>query len=98
MGAPLVLRYFSAAVPLRLFTTVRDTLGLTYEVNFEISMFDRIPVGWFVISATSSPDKIDATADAALNVLRGLAANRITQRELDRVRDVVAWLCCSRVE
>jgi len=29
----------------RLFTTVRDTLGLTYDVSFELSLFDRLPSG-----------------------------------------------------
>lgn len=31
----------------RLFTTVRDTLGLTYDVSFEVTMFDRLRTGWY---------------------------------------------------
>ncbi|CAI5990129.1 unnamed protein product [Closterium sp. NIES-64] len=70
----------------RLFTTVRDALGLTYDVNFEISLFDRLATGWFCISVTSTPAKIQQAVEASLNVLRGLQANRITQRELDRAK------------
>ena len=29
----------------RLFTTVRDSLGLTYDVSFEVMMFDRVRAG-----------------------------------------------------
>ena len=43
----------------RLFTTVRDTLGLTYDVSFELSLFDRLPNGWFVVNVTSTPQKIN---------------------------------------
>jgi hypothetical protein len=42
----------------RLFTTVRDALGLTYDVSFELSLFDRLKAGWFVISVTSTPAKV----------------------------------------
>lgn len=42
----------------RLFTTVRDTLGLTYDVSFELSLLDRLKFGWFVISVTSTPAKV----------------------------------------
>ncbi|GJP40170.1 hypothetical protein CLOM_g24450 [Closterium sp. NIES-68] len=70
----------------RLFTTVRDALGLTYDVNFEISLFDRLATGWFCISVTSTPAKIQQAVEASLNVLKGLQANRISQRELDRAK------------
>lgn len=42
----------------RLFTTVRDSLGLTYDVSFELSLFDRLNLGWYVISVTSTPEKV----------------------------------------
>ncbi|KAJ7516395.1 hypothetical protein O6H91_22G056800 [Diphasiastrum complanatum] len=70
----------------RLFTTVRDALGLTYDVSFELSLFDRLKAGWFVISVTSTPAKINLAVEASLNVLKGLHGNRITQRELDRAK------------
>jgi predicted Zn-dependent peptidase len=35
----------------RLFTTVRDSLGLTYDVSFELSMFERLSTGWCVVVA-----------------------------------------------
>ncbi|KAF8409839.1 hypothetical protein HHK36_002357 [Tetracentron sinense] len=42
----------------RLFTSVRDSLGLTYDVSFELSLFDRLKLGWYVISVTSTPGKV----------------------------------------
>ncbi|CAH9112963.1 unnamed protein product [Cuscuta epithymum] len=70
----------------RLFTTVRDSLGLTYDVSFELNLFDRLRLGWYVISVTSTPSKVHKAVDACKNVLRGLHSNIITPRELDRAR------------
>ncbi|KAL0425212.1 UNVERIFIED_CONTAM: Stromal processing peptidase, chloroplastic [Sesamum radiatum] len=70
----------------RLFTTVRDSLGLTYDVSFELNLFDRLNLGWYVISVTSTPGKVHKAVDACKNVLRGLLSNRIAPRELDRAR------------
>ncbi|CAL0332060.1 unnamed protein product [Lupinus luteus] len=70
----------------RLFTTVRDSLGLTYDVSFELNLFDRLKLGWYVISVTSTPGKVHKAVDACKNVLRGLHSNKITERELDRAK------------
>ncbi|XP_070665321.1 stromal processing peptidase, chloroplastic-like isoform X2 [Malus domestica] len=70
----------------RLFTTVRDSLGLTYDVSFELNLFDRLNLGWYVISVTSTPVKVHKAVDACKNVLRGLHGNKICQRELDRAK------------
>ncbi|KAF5185660.1 Stromal processing peptidase protein [Thalictrum thalictroides] len=70
----------------RLFTNVRDSLGLTYDVSFELSLFDRLKLGWYVISVTSTPAKVYKAVDACKNVLRGLHSNKIAQRELDRAK------------
>lgn len=70
----------------RLFTTVRDSLGLTYDVSFELSLFDRLKLGWYVISVTSTPSKVYKAVDACKNVLRGLHNSKIAQRELDRAK------------
>ncbi|KAK9704831.1 hypothetical protein RND81_07G013900 [Saponaria officinalis] len=70
----------------RLFTTVRDSLGLTYDVSFELNLFDRLNFGWYVISVTSTPGKVHKAVEACKNVLRGLHSNKVTPRELDRAR------------
>ncbi|KAL8056410.1 hypothetical protein ABFX02_04G118100 [Erythranthe guttata] len=70
----------------RLFTTVRDSLGLTYDVSFELNLFDRLKLGWYVISVTSTPGKVHKAVDACKNVLKGLLSSRIARRELDRAR------------
>ena len=68
---------------------VRDALGLTYDVSFELSVFDRLRAGWFFVHVTSTPDKIGEARDASLRVLRGLRLQRITERELLRARRIV---------
>ncbi|WOK95316.1 stromal processing peptidase, chloroplastic [Canna indica] len=73
----------------RLFTTVRDSLGLTYDVSFELSLFDWLNLGWYVISVTSTPGKVYKAVDACKSVLRGLYSNKIAQRELDRAKRTV---------
>ncbi|KAI9382569.1 hypothetical protein POPTR_014G149200v4 [Populus trichocarpa] len=70
----------------RLFTTVRDSLGLTYDVSFELSLFDRLKLGWYVVSVTSTPGKVHKAVDACKSVLRGLHSNKVAQRELDRAK------------
>ncbi|KAJ4845649.1 hypothetical protein Tsubulata_036223 [Turnera subulata] len=73
----------------RLFTTVRDSLGLTYDVSFELSLFDRLKLGWYVITVTSPPGKVYKAVDACKSVLRGLHSNKIAQRELDRAKRTI---------
>ncbi|KAI3969551.1 hypothetical protein MKX01_020112 [Papaver californicum] len=63
----------------RLFTTVRDSLGSTYDVSFELNLFDRLNLGWYVISVYKA-------VDACKNVLRGLQSSKIAPRELDRAK------------
>lgn len=70
----------------RLFTTVRDSLGLTYDVSFELTLFDRLEAGWFKLAVTSTPEKIDEALAASLRTLRGVGTHRVTPRELDRSR------------
>ena len=68
---------------------MRDALGLTYDVSFELSLFDRLRVAWFVCHVTSTPKKINEALDASLRVLRGLPMQRVTPRELLRARRTV---------
>ena len=62
MYALVTLNLLTEVVNGRLFGTVRDTLGLTYDVSFEMHMHDRLGPGLFVISTTSTPDKIQVGA------------------------------------
>eukprot|EP00271_Cylindrocystis_brebissonii_P022866 TRINITY_DN898_c0_g1_i1.p1 TRINITY_DN898_c0_g1~~TRINITY_DN898_c0_g1_i1.p1 ORF type:complete len:1519 (-),score=355.87 TRINITY_DN898_c0_g1_i1:1045-5601(-) len=84
--ASISLSLLAEIINARLFTTVRDALGLTYDVSFEVSLFDRLRLGWCVISVTSTPAKIQQALDASLNVVRGLHGNRVNQKELDRAK------------
>ncbi|KAL7592415.1 hypothetical protein Lser_V15G32592 [Lactuca serriola] len=70
----------------RLFTEVRDSQGLTYDVSFELNLFDRLTLGWYVISVTSTPGKVHRAVDACKSVLRGLHSKKIGDHELDRAK------------
>ena len=65
--ALVTLNLLTEVVNGRLFGTVRDTLGLTYDVSFEMHMHDRLGPGLFVISTTSTPDKIQVRLSVALS-------------------------------
>ncbi|XP_073003346.1 stromal processing peptidase, chloroplastic [Typha latifolia] len=82
----ITLSLLAEIINSRLFTTVRDSLGLTYDVSFELSLFNRLKLGWYVISVTSTPSKVFKAVDACKSVLRGLHNSRIVQRELDRAK------------
>lgn len=86
-GAMLML--LTEIINSRLFTTVRDTLGLTYDVSFEVTMMDRVRTGWFTVHVTSHPDKIYDALNASIAVLRDIAVNPINRRELERARTTV---------
>eukprot|EP00798_Chlamydomonas_sp_ICE-L_P027064 gene27064-2297_t len=70
----------------RLFTTVRDSLGLTYDVSFEVTMLDRVRSGWFSVHVTSHPDKIYEALNASVAVLRDIRFSPINRRELARAK------------
>lgn len=65
---------------------VRDTLGLTYDVSFELTLFDRLRVGWYVVRVTSTPAKIQDALAACIDVLQSLRSQPVTHRELARAR------------
>jgi Peptidase M16 inactive domain len=51
-----------------------------------VSLFDRLPAGWFVVNVTSTPQKIHEAMNASLRVLRNVAALRISPREIMRAK------------
>uniref|UniRef100_A0A6U0W9G0 Mitochondrial processing peptidase n=1 Tax=Polytomella parva TaxID=51329 RepID=A0A6U0W9G0_9CHLO len=82
----VILGLLAEIINSRLFTTVRDTLGLTYDVDFETTMFDRIRYSWFMVHVTSHPSQIEAALNASASVLRDVAAQPISRHELLRAK------------
>ncbi|CAM0909938.1 unnamed protein product [Alopecurus aequalis] len=82
----IALSLLAEIINSRLFTTVRDSMGLTYDVSFELNLFDKLDLGWYVIAVTSTPGKVHKAVDACKGVLRGLHSNKIVERELDRAK------------
>lgn len=84
--ASVMLMLLTEIINSRLFTTVRDSLGLTYDVSFEVTLFDRIRQGWFMVHVTSHPDKIYDALNASISVLRDVKYAPVNRRELARAR------------
>ena len=84
--ASVTLGLLTEIINSRLFTTVRDTLGLTYDVSFELALFDRLPSGWFHVNVTSTPEKIKDAMMASLRVLRSGNMQPFSQRDLLRAK------------
>jgi len=70
----------------RLFSTVRDSLGLSYDCSFELSMFDRLEAGWYSCTVSAHPSKIQEAVDAAKGVLQGVRRRPISELELSTAR------------
>ena len=71
----------------RLFTTVRDVLGLTYDCNFQLAFgLQNSDATTYRLVVTSTPAKIDDALAAAIRVLRGFKTQKISTREVERAR------------
>jgi len=70
----------------RLFSTVRDSLGLSYDCSFELSMFDRLEAGWYTCTVSAHPSAIGRAVDAAKGVLTGVRKRPISELELSTAR------------
>lgn len=68
---------------------VRDALNLTYDVTLELSVFHRLPVGWWIIHVMSRPGSISDAVAASLRVLRNVTTSRIRDGELLRAKRAV---------
>lgn len=68
---------------------MRDALNLTYDVTLEVSLFNRLDVGWWLIHVTSRPASISEAVAASLRVLRNVATSRIRASELARAKRAV---------
>lgn len=70
----------------RLFSTVRDSLGLSYDCSFELSMLDRLEAGWYTCTVSAHPARIMEAVDAAKGVLMGVKKRPISELELSTAR------------
>eukprot|EP00929_Paragymnodinium_shiwhaense_P123816 TRINITY_DN9810_c1_g1_i2.p1 TRINITY_DN9810_c1_g1~~TRINITY_DN9810_c1_g1_i2.p1 ORF type:complete len:1528 (-),score=512.78 TRINITY_DN9810_c1_g1_i2:225-4733(-) len=84
--ASMCLLAMREVINTRLFSQVRDSLGLSYDCNFQLSMFDRLEAGWYTCTVSAHPMVIDKAVDAAKGVLQGIRKRPITQMELSTAR------------
>jgi len=66
----------------RLYSTVRDSLGLSYDCSFELSMLDYLEAGWFICTVSAHPSRIMEAVDAAKGVLERARTRPVLETEL----------------
>jgi len=69
----------------RLFQTIREKHGLSYEVNSGVSYFKDS--GGFVISSGVKPDKLNKYCDLVAKELRSIKKNSVKSEELNRAKE-----------
>lgn len=70
----------------RLFSTVRDSLGLSYDCSFELSMLDRLEAGFYTMTVSAHPSRIMEAVEAAKGVLQGVKRRPISELEVSTAR------------
>lgn len=70
----------------RLFSTVRDSLGLSYDCSFDLSMLDRLEAGYYTCTVSAHPSRIGDAVAAAKGVLSGVKKRPISELELATAR------------
>ncbi|MEO5859465.1 MAG: pitrilysin family protein [Pyrinomonadaceae bacterium] len=69
----------------RLWQKIREERGLAYSVGASTAMYNDI--GFFTVSAGTSPDQVDEVLDIVIDELRSVARDGITQDELDLMKE-----------
>jgi len=70
----------------RLFGSLRDSLGLSYDCNFDLSLFDRLEAGWYCCTVSSHPSRIQEAVTATKDVLQGVKNRPISEFELNTAK------------
>jgi predicted Zn-dependent peptidase len=73
----------------RLFSRVREDLGLVYDIRSEVTTFRD--AGAITVSTYCGRRNLEPTLNAVFDVLDDLAANGITPEELDRARGLARF-------
>jgi microcompartment protein CcmL/EutN len=49
---------------------VREKKGLTYDANFQLSAYERLCGGWWLVTVTASPANSQKALDACIETLK----------------------------
>jgi len=103
-GHPLrvavALELLTEVINSRLFSVLRDMLGLVYESCVRFADLELLPSNGLVVTISAAPGKVDAAHDAALGVLRDLHSGRQppTSYDLNKARRAVLANYASHVK
>jgi zinc protease len=82
--------FLSTIVDDRLRVEVREKLGASYAPGAGTQLSTVFPgVGLLFIQAMADPEKVETLLEACLNVAQSLAADGITDEEVDRLREPI---------
>lgn len=84
-AADLLTNAIGGGTSSRLWQKVREERGLAYSVGASASMFND--TSFFAISAATSPDQVADVVQLAIDEMRDIVTNGITQDELDLMKE-----------
>merc|ERR1719231_1700823 len=84
--ASMCLLAMREVINTRLFSTVRDSLGLSYDCSFELSMLDRLEAGWYTCTVSAHPSRTEEAVTAAKGVLNSVRKRPVSEIELSTAR------------
>jgi len=73
----------------RLFSMVRDRLGLSYDCTFELSMLDRLEAGWYTCTVSAHPSRIMEAVEAAKVVITSAKKQPISEFEVRSAKNTL---------
>jgi predicted Zn-dependent peptidase len=84
-AADLLSNALGGGTSSRLWQKVREERGLAYSVGASTGMYNDI--GFFTVSAATSPEQVDELLDIVIDELRSVVRDGITQEELDLMKE-----------
>lgn len=84
-AADLLTNAIGGGTSSRLWQKIREDRGLAYSVGASASMFND--TAFFAISAATSPEQIGEVVELSIAEMRDVAANGISQEELDLMKE-----------
>eukprot|EP01119_Soliformovum_irregulare_P010046 TRINITY_DN2436_c0_g4_i1.p1 TRINITY_DN2436_c0_g4~~TRINITY_DN2436_c0_g4_i1.p1 ORF type:complete len:1034 (-),score=180.46 TRINITY_DN2436_c0_g4_i1:108-3209(-) len=69
----------------KLFTTIREKMGLTYDISTDVAQYEFYDRGMFFVSLVPFPGEIERTKQEVVKMLHDFKHQKATQEELDEV-------------
>jgi predicted Zn-dependent peptidase len=84
-AADLLSNILGGGTSSRLWQKIREDRGLAYSVGSSTAMYNDI--GFFTVSAGTSPEQVDEVLDIVIAELREIVRNGVSENELDLMKE-----------